>query len=165
MIRPVESVPTYGKAKCKRNLLKADIEEAWEKGIKAFEFTGYPPEEKYLANNAREAAEYFFSGMIRDVYSRAYEQLIGGRNRWHHRPRNFSLWREIATISTRTIDGTRHVYCEFHHTKEDFEEFIRETARKDKRMNDVDAQKRKDLRKTRKPAKIKELIEEESHEE
>lgn len=69
MIKPIDEIPQsiVEKRKNYREMIRQDITEAWEKGVRRFEFDG-DYNYKYLAQYAREEIENILRKKVRALY-------------------------------------------------------------------------------------------------
>lgn len=128
MIKEVKEIPTNKKRDSKRDLIRADINEAIEKGINKFEFIG-DYNYKYLRNYAKEEADRIVAKMIWTKQRELLKELLKGnetnekgfhvflKGRWEYRGK-------FIKITTCKGEEHRRVFGEINFN--DFDSSIRE---------------------------------------
>lgn len=138
MIEPVEEIPLTLKEKreSSRAMIRADIQNAIDSGIRKFEFVGDGYNYKYLANYAREEAQIITRKKLRDLWRDEVERVrdAGG----YVFPDSFRLRTYIVIHSHKGADRT-HVYCEIN--PDDLTEYAK--AEMQRALEDMEKRERK----------------------
>lgn len=148
MIKPVDEIPqsVADRRQSYRDMIRKDIQEAIDRGVKRFEFDG-PYNYRYLAQYAREEVE----GIVRKkVYAIHDERKKAGFDDpsvpyWHiSRVENLPIYR---ITSHKTEDKTRpRVFCELW--PENFEPAYMKLVEVEN-LREADRKKRKELEKAK----------------
>lgn len=148
MIKPIDEIPQsiVEKRKNYREMIRQDITEAWEKGIRRFEFDG-DYNYKYLAQYAREEVEGILRKKVRALHQErkkaGFDDLIIPY--WHiSRVDNLPIYR---VTSHKTEDKNRpRVFCELW--PENFEAAYMRLVEVEN-LREADRKKRKELEKAK----------------
>lgn len=110
MIKPIEEIPQTMAQKREqyRKMIRADIQEAIDKGIRKFEFVGDAYNYRYLANYAREEAQHITRKTVRPYLVEAKKQY-----NLDYVPDMFNC-KDYIKITSRKGEDRMHVYCEIN---------------------------------------------------
>lgn len=110
MIKPVDEIPQtlQEKRKSYREMIRRDIQEAIDSGVKKFEFVGDEYEYKYLAKYAREEADN-----LTDIALRPLLQEAAQENGWNYlKPWRIRRSGRYIKITSHKAADRMHVFCE-----------------------------------------------------
>ena len=131
-IKPIEALPPERESVTRRNMLREDIMSAISQRITAFEFEG-DYNYKYLAQYAREQAEYIFKKEVywqamKKVREKLKKELKGA---YVFPPSDFGYKGRFIKITKRKGEDRNHVYAQIDFDFADrFEEILEADTRK-----------------------------------
>ena len=139
MIQPIEEIPNtpVGKRVSYRDMIRRDLKEAIESGIRKFEFVGDGYNYKYLANYAREEARMITHRTLRSMWAEERERARAAGDYIY--PDEFRC-RSYIVIHSRRESDRIHVYCEIN------PEYLKEYAEAELKRALADLEKRKSKR-------------------
>lgn len=132
-IKVIEQIPIEHERKSSMQQIKDDIQEAIEKGIQLFEFTG-DYNYKYLANYAREAARDIRRKKIYEIHKKFRENYFTddekNKNGFHvfFKP-SWEYKKDWIIITSRKGENRKMVFCKIDDERE-FEKKIIEDCKK-----------------------------------
>lgn len=139
MIQPVEKIPNEpaGKRGSYRDMIRRDLKEAIESGVRKFEFVGDGYNYKYLANYAREEAQIITRRTLMRMWAKEKERA---RASGDYLFTDEFRCRSYIVIHSRKESDRIHVYCEIN------PEYLKEYAEAELKRALADLEKRESKR-------------------
>lgn len=129
MIKVIEEIPIPIKSRSRRDMVRNDIREALDKGIKLFEFAG-DPTYKGLSQAAKDVADEFKWKKICEIQTKCREEMLTEDEKkipgFYVHPKGVWEYKNIWIFISSVKDGEgRRVFCRIDDVKE-LEEAVKE---------------------------------------
>lgn len=111
-IKQIDELPKEAKNVSQRELIRADIHEAFDKNIRKFEFIDDRYNYKYLAQYVKEEADWIFDIKVSKRLKELQSAGIVEKNHYYIRHYSVRNYPPYISITKSKQEDRIHVYCE-----------------------------------------------------